>query len=62
MPPRMPPLLTVTGPESEPSTSNSPWLTNVGPVYVLLPLAVNVPVPTLIRPPGPEIGPESAAA
>ena len=37
-----------------------PALTDVAPVYVLLPDSVSVPAPTLVRPPGPLIVPDKA--
>ena len=39
-----------------------PALNAVGPEYELAPASVSVPLPILVRPPLPEIGPESVSA
>ena len=47
----VPPLLTVTGETMLPLTASFPPSTVVGPVYVLLPVRLSVPVPDLVNTP-----------
>ena len=46
-------------PLSEPATSRLPLLIKVGPVKVLAPERMRMPLVTLVRPPGPESTPET---
>jgi hypothetical protein len=53
------PEFTNTVEASEPFTLRMPALTLVGPLYVLAPVSVNAPPPTLVSPPLPPIAPEN---
>ena len=60
---RVAPLWTAVSPAGEPSAdalsiTSTPALTFVTPSYVLVPVRVNVPVPSLVKPPGPLSVPE----
>src|SRR6202011_3180446 len=62
---RVAPLATVNALNGENALTTPacsvPALTDVAPVYVLLPDSVSVPVPILVSPPGPLIAPERVA-
>ena len=58
VPPSVPPLFTVTVElPMEPFTANVPAFTRVGPEYVLVPLRLSCPDPSLTTPPVPLITP-----